>query len=601
MAVSTFAKTLQDSAGRIMTLDPSRLLLSLKQPFNQTTRHWRRTALEEVAKLLHGTGLELEAEHYGGGGSAVHPREMINHTERRFWVRAQDGSCITSKSFQALEKKKNNWLEWYAPVYRLSNTHRRSGLVCPLPDVLVVPTKLVRDTYVCNQQAASQRLAHYTLERTQEDEHEQEGLDLKNDYRCYKVKEPNRRNSYQISQDLQKCETKWGGRASFALMPMIDPRAQFPNGPPNDEYYPAQWNLAKINAEGAWRITRGIPDIIVAVIDDGCDFSHPEFARDNQVRAALVNGATYDADGQVANGTGDSQNFPSQTHGTECAGIIGAQINNGNASGMGGTIAGLAPGCRILPIRLQGGMRPDLLGAAIKFAATYQQGQAKVKVISISLASPAYKSDEVAEALALAHRKGVVVCCASGNENGSALEYPAAYARENVIDQPRVNSVIACGACNNDNERCDDWGSGAGSNFGEGLSVVAPGDQIFTLTNDDGRPGGRCIFNFGGTSAAAPHVAGLAALLFSLDNTLTTDEVLDIIEQTAQQINDRQQDPRNLYDYDTHPKVSRHRGKGWNEQVGYGLIDVSAAVQRVNTRVVGRGGGSGTGSSSPPP
>ena len=537
---------------QVLMLDPTRLLVSLRKPFDLRKPHARRSAFEHMARQLRGTGLQLEEEHYGGAAAGRRPRESVNHTDRRFWVRSDTRGSITRRSFQALSRKR--FLEWFAPVYRLPGIRGRRGVVCPLPDVLLIPTRLVRETVGCTQEEVPTRLRSYGLDQVR-DAYDAIPCEVEKGYGAYRVAKPRRMNSYAVRNNLSLRQKAWGKLASFALMPMLDPVARFPQDPPNDpRYQEFQWNLQRIGAERGWTITRGDPAVVIAVIDEGCDFQHPEFGRPNRI-SVLVPGASYYANGaKLDQEIGDSQVAPSQSHGTECAGIIGAAIDNAI------TIAGLAPDCRLLPIRLAGGKTSVALAYAIKFAVTNRTSPAKV--ISISLASQSYNSHEVREAIELAHRSGVVVCCASGNANGGALDYPAAYAIHGL--------VIACGACNRSDARCssfEDWGEGFGSNFGKGLSVVAPGEGIPTLTNDDGRVGGNWISNFAGTSAAAPHVAALAGLLLSVKPTLSPNVVREIIETTAE--------PLPQYRYDNN---------GWNEEVGHGIINVEKALQEALNR-----------------
>ena len=145
----------------------------------------------------------------------------------------------------------------------------------------------------------------------------------------------------------------------------------------------------------------------------------------------------------------------------------------------------------------------------------------------------------------------------SANDSNAAVAYPANH-------DPRI---ITVGAMTQHGQR------NTTSNYGTALDVVAPGASIFT-TDINGAGGyttnGYHYFNQ--TSAAAPFVSGLAALMLSLDPDLTVNEVSDIIELTAQKVNPF------LYTYDTEP--NRPNGD-WNEQMGYGLIDAYAALAAI--------------------
>lgn len=566
-----------------MSLDPSRLLLNFRNSFDESGSNWREKALQNLSQKLTGTGIIIEKDP-PSPTNHEHSQQLINHTGRLFWVRSMSAAPITNEMLQTLSSKE--WLEWYAPVYRLTDKEGRERLVCPLPDLVVVPTRSARETLRINQSDVRNILsARFNLDKASDELDDQDPPDharprLKKDYRPYRVRTPQERNAYRTLRELREQENTWAKDASFALIPMVRPIVEgtFPDVPPNDQAYLRQWNLPRIGADIGWRDTQGNPGIVIAVIDEGCDFSHPEFDRLNadgttNSHGALVNGATFYSDGSRVHGeVGDCSRVPSQSHGTKCAGIIGAWINNQQS------IAGLAPDCKILPIRLDGGMTSISLAEAIIFAVRNPAHRANV--ISISLADEAYSTNDVAEAIEFAYDNGVIVCCATGNNNASHVDYPAAYASEGW--------VIACGACDNMDQRCasfTNWNPTNGSNYGTGISVVAPGDNIPTIANNNGRPG-RTILNFAGTSAAAPHVAAVAALLLSVNATLSPVQVRDIIEQSAEPINDNQNNtnPQKLYYYDF--QLSRHPNKGWNNEVGYGLVRADRALAKLQGRPI---------------
>lgn len=146
--------------------------------------------------------------------------------------------------------------------------------------------------------------------------------------------------------------------------------------------------------------------------------------------------------------------------------------------------------------------------------------------------------------------KGVVVVFATGNE-AENVKFPA------NCDE----NILAVGAINNNGRRANF------SNYGSKLDVVAPGVDI-TTTNvlDPSIP--LYVSNFRGTSAACPHVAGVAALILSVNPDLTSVGVIDIIEKTSRKVGG--------YSYST---VSGRPNGTWNNEMGYGLVDAYAAVQ----------------------
>jgi len=142
--------------------------------------------------------------------------------------------------------------------------------------------------------------------------------------------------------------------------------------------------------------------------------------------------------------------------------------------------------------------------------------------------------------------KGCVVVFASGNDYQSTVGYPANCNPE----------VIAVGAISSSGMRA------SFSNYGSALDVVAPGEDVITTTTNSGYSSA-----ISGTSFACPLVAGVAALVLSVNPDLTQKQVADIIESTAKKCGN--------YSYTTQ---SGHTNGTWNNQMGYGLVDAYAAV-----------------------
>jgi subtilisin family serine protease len=215
--------------------------------------------------------------------------------------------------------------------------------------------------------------------------------------------------------------------------------------------------------------------------------------------------------------------------------------------------------------------------------------QTGANVVSMSFSTE--ETSAVNTALSLAVSSGCVPVAASGNENSSTVNYPAK--NSNVI---AVGAVSPCGQRKSPTS-CDTettWGS----NYGTALAVVAPGVLISTTDIrgsggfNPGVPihpgnGGTKLSSdysnldytvwFNGTSAATPHVAGVAALVLSANPSLTVQQVRNIIESTAQKVR------TDLYIYST---TSGHPNGTWNNQTGYGLVDAYAAVQAACPSVV---------------
>jgi thermitase len=286
---------------------------------------------------------------------------------------------------------------------------------------------------------------------------------------------------------------------------------------------------ADIKATAAWAETEGNAEAIIAVIDSGVDFSHPDLK--NKIISGGRDFVNDDFDATDDLG-----------HGTFVAGIAAADTNN-NEGG-----AGVAWNCKILPIKViakDGYGEYSWLSEAIIWAA--DNGAAVIN-LSLEIIGPVdFPLDALRDALKIAHDSGVVIAAAAGNEGG-AVGYPAAY----------DEYCLAVAATDYDDSRLS-W-----SNFGSEVDVAAPGERVFgpvpTWYWPEQGDNETIPYAFAsGTSAAAPHVAGLAALLKSLKPWLTVDQVMDIIRFTADDVNSTQY-------------------KGKDEFIGYGRINMEKAL-----------------------
>ena len=256
------------------------------------------------------------------------------------------------------------------------------------------------------------------------------------------------------------------------------------------------WGLDNINAPDVWYgdgTNKGSTGsgVVVAVIDTGVDLNHSEF------KDRLTSGYDFVEDDSVADdGNG---------HGTHVAGTIG-----GADDGLG--ITGVAHDAKIMPIRVLDdngdGWTSDII------AGTRWAADNGADVINLSLGGGGY-SQSMADTVAYASSLGAVVVMAAGNSGLASPDYPAAYA---------VNNGIAVGAVNQQ-------GSMAGFSNRAGSTVInyvtAPGADIFSAIPNGG------YANLSGTSMAAPHVAGVAALLKSYDQNISSDRIEDLLIGTA--------------------------------------------------------------------
>jgi subtilisin family serine protease len=282
---------------------------------------------------------------------------------------------------------------------------------------------------------------------------------------------------------------------------------------------------ADIKATAAWEETKGKEEDLIAVIDSGVDFLHPDIK--NKVKSGGRDFVNNDFDATDDHG-----------HGTFVAGIAAADTNNNEG------VAGVAWNCKILPVKVidkEGSGEYSWLVDAIIWAA--DNG---ANVISLSLGGEE-PADSLRDALKYAHDKGVVIVAAAGNDNATVL-YPAAY-----------DEFCLAVAATDYNDSRTSW-----SNFGPEVDVAAPGERIVgpvptwfwpSQGEKEAIP-----YAFGqGTSAATPHVAGLAALLKSLKPWLTVDQIMDIIRYSADDVNS-----------------AEHKGK--DEFIGYGRINMEKAL-----------------------
>ena len=328
----------------------------------------------------------------------------------------------------------------------------------------------------------------------------------------------------------------------------------------NDPLFPDQWGLQNtgqnggtvgvdIKAPNAWKISTGA-NVTVAVLDQGIEMDHPDLQ-------ANIIGTGFDTE----NGTTPS--VVRGDHGTACAGIIGARQDNTTG------ISGVAPNCGLMSISnslaattVSRQRRADGINWAVNNGAA---------IISSSWGS-AITITLIDDAITNAIRNGrgglgTVVVFASGNDNGT-VNYPA----NSNADIIAVGAMSPCGQRKSPTS-CDGetrWGS----NFGAELDIVAPGVLIPT-TDRQGANGyntatgtGGDYYNiFNGTSAACPHIAGVAALILSANPCLTQRQVGDIIERSAQK----------LGTYTFTSTAGRPNGT-WNNEVGYGLVNAEQAV-----------------------
>lgn len=302
------------------------------------------------------------------------------------------------------------------------------------------------------------------------------------------------------------------------------------NKVPNDALYTKLWGMNNtgqsdskqngvagfdIGAEKAWDIATGSQDVIVAVIDTGIKYDHPDLAPNMWVNEAELNGAAgVDDDGNgyiddihgfnFVNNTGDSMD--DHGHGSHCAGTIGGKGNDGSG------VVGVNWDVKLMGVKFLSADGSGSLEGAIKAIAYATKMGAKV--LSNSWGGGGF-SQELKDVIDASSAAGAVFVAAAGNSsanNDNNPGYPASY------DTPNMIAVSAI----------DNRGQLASfSSYGKKkVHVGAPGVNVLSVTTNG-------FESWSGTSMATPHVSGIAALLMSHETGLTNLQVKERILKTA--------------------------------------------------------------------
>ncbi len=279
---------------------------------------------------------------------------------------------------------------------------------------------------------------------------------------------------------------------------------------PNDPRLSELWNLQKINAAEGWNATTGTGQTIVAVIDTGVDYSHPDLAANiwTNIREVAGNGRDDDGNGFVDDirgydfGDNDADPMDENGHGTHVAGIVGATGNNGVG------VTGVSQHTRIMPLRFMAADGSGYTSDAVRAIDYAIRNGAKILNNSWggSAADPT-----LAAAIERARAAGVIVVIAAGNEqvdNDTTPSYPATYARQSN------NTVVVASTSSSDQLS---WFS----NYGRSVTIAAPGESILSTARGGG------YITKSGTSMAAPVISGALALLWDLHPTWSYTQILD--------------------------------------------------------------------------
>jgi len=299
---------------------------------------------------------------------------------------------------------------------------------------------------------------------------------------------------------------------------------------PEDPMFSQQWGLDQsndydINAPEAWDNTTGSSDVIIAIIDTGIDYNHEDLAANCMLELGYdfvddidLNyyrdeyGLEKDPDEDYKKEDADPMDVNS--HGTHCSGIASAVTDNGIG------IAGVGWECKIMPIKAGFNMLYEYGGTIYDIGLledkeviqsidhAWQNG---ADVISMSFGKEV-NNPAIEAACNRAWNNGVVLVASTGNSYKRTAGYPALY-----------ENVIGVGAIDSTGRRCDF------SNYGNGLSLMAPGKDILSTVPGNGYE------KYSGTSMACPHVAGVAALAKSRYGE-SNEDIRDRLERSADYI-----------------------------------------------------------------
>ncbi|MFH0945119.1 MAG: S8 family serine peptidase [Planctomycetota bacterium] len=323
-----------------------------------------------------------------------------------------------------------------------------------------------------------------------------------------------------------------------------------PLSSPDDPLYASQWSLPQAGFESAWDIEPGADGLCMAVLDTGIRSDHPDLIGRLSPGHDFVSDLWNSGDGNGIDSDPTDPFVSLGTHGTHVTGILAA------ASGNGIGVAGCTQAGLVMPVRVlgqQGGSDFDI-SQGILYAAGLPNASGllppqSAQVINMSLGGP-NSSAILWQAVRDAVAAGVVVVAAAGNFNSAQPMYPAAY--------PEVIAVAATDAVD---------GRAYYSSYGDHVDLAAPGGDQTADRNGDGVPDGvlSTVIDLSlgaayerktGTSMAAPHVAGAAFLLRSLEPSLSVLEVAAYLKAGA---------------LDLGPA-------GWDREFGFGRLDAGRSL-----------------------
>ncbi len=314
---------------------------------------------------------------------------------------------------------------------------------------------------------------------------------------------------------------------------------------PNDPFFTQQWWLentgqtggtadADIDAPEAWDIETGSSEIIIAIVDSGIDFTHPDLVDNIWTNLDEIpdNELDDDANGYIDDVHGydfyheNGSNLPMDTmgHGTSMAGALAAVADNGIG------LAGVAYHCKIMPVKIfnkDAVTTINIVAEGIRYAA---DNGAKVICLAIGFSS---SSETLKNAVDYAYGEGVFICAAAGNFGNNLKTYPAAF-----------TNVTAVAATDHNDQRMeyfyeynDVW---TNSTYGDWVDIAAPGENIITtlptyyVNYMNGVWGFPLNYGTGsGTTLATPIIGGVAALILSKNPSYSPGKIAAILKANS--------------------------------------------------------------------
>lgn len=566
--VPAFPSQLTLPDGVVAARDTSRLLICLAEGASEGAP----VLTDLTRRSLASFGVAID----GDAGPNGHPHALfaINHGPELIWLRLT-GATPTEPPLEKIAAALDRPLRWMAPVFRLPQAPERDALFAARPDVLLL-RPAGGDTRTVDAAIATHHLIEH-VERSQR----------LGGWRFFELPDPSRLDALTLASALHRPSAAHVAvyrptpRTLDVYLDYVPWRSPFAFEP-NDTYFDRQWGMLRIGAPDAWDIETGARRVVVAVADSGCDLAHADL-RHAYVSAGInTDDPALDGSPVIHAPTGIA-NF----HGTAVAGVIAAALDNNTG------VAGLASGCGLLPIAMPTGGTTSM-AEAIAYAVAE-----RVSVLNLSVAIGSHWFETlVRPALDAAVAADIVVCASAGNGDMPRIVTPARYA-----------AVMACGGSDKDDRR---WSAPPdGAHWGDeiylgapiGISVVAPAVDIVTtdVTGPAGftpgaSPIGDYVHNsptipaaFGATSAAAPHVAGAAALVRSAYPSLSAVETRRTIERTAEKVGGY-----TYVDVSGYPNGPRHA------EMGYGRLNVSRALDFGDVLIRDWPGDEGAEPSTPP-